>query len=140
MSLAHSWGQQGFSSLILLSGERRAVSLLLLCFVSHKRRGPCCSQSTVDDWGAASISTLVVGLALLFAFALWESFVAKEPILPFDIWKAPTFAWVLLSAFLGFMTFGVWVICESRCRSRLESKDLSFALQTRRSFSCRFGT
>ncbi|PWN86899.1 MFS general substrate transporter [Acaromyces ingoldii] len=106
LAMPLSIGQGGGGSLDVVGAFLGAAGLLLFNFAF--------SQSTVDDWGAASISTLVVGLALLFAFALWESFVAKEPILPFDIWKAPTFGWVLLSAFLGFMTFGVWVIYASQ--------------------------
>ncbi|KAJ7850259.1 major facilitator superfamily domain-containing protein [Mycena olivaceomarginata] len=34
---------------------------------------------------------------------------AKSPILPFGIWKAPTFLSVMCSAFLSFMSFGIFI-------------------------------
>lgn len=50
---------------------------------------------------------LIVSVAHLIAFVLWERNVAKDPILPFDIWTAPSFAALIMVSFLAFMSFGV---------------------------------
>lgn len=43
---------------------------------------------------------------------LWESKFAKSPILPLDIWKAPSFGAMIVSAFFTFMAVGIviWYI------------------------------
>lgn len=72
------------------------------------------SQSTVDGWQSGSVyGTLIAGLVALLAFTAWEIKFAKSPVLPFSIWKTPTFGWLLFSAFCGFLSFGVYVVCES---------------------------
>ncbi|KAH7324920.1 major facilitator superfamily domain-containing protein [Stachybotrys elegans] len=55
---------------------------------------------------------LIVSILHLAAFAVWESRFAKDPILPFDIWKAPSFSWMIVSAFFTFMAVGIviWYI------------------------------
>jgi len=42
------------------------------------------------------------------AFAYWEIKVAKEPILPFNIWKAPSFGILMLAIFFSFMSLGIF--------------------------------
>lgn len=49
---------------------------------------------------------------VLHIFAFWEIKVAKYPILPFDIWRAPMISAVILSAFLSFMSFRIFIYCK----------------------------
>ncbi|KAM0755524.1 MFS general substrate transporter [Meredithblackwellia eburnea MCA 4105] len=68
------------------------------------------NQAPSAGWGSASvIATLLVGIACLVAFSLWEIYVDKEPILPFDIWRAPSFGAVMAASSLSFATLGIWV-------------------------------
>lgn len=72
------------------------------------------SQSLLDGWKSASVlAPLLVGLACFPLFALWESRLTDNPVLPFDIWKAPTFGAVIFAAFLDFMSFGAFIGCKS---------------------------
>ena len=41
-------------------------------------------------------------------FSYWEAKVAKEPILPFNIWKAPSFGILMLTIFFSFMGLGIF--------------------------------
>lgn len=74
------------------------------------------SQAPLAGWDSVSvIAPLVVGVVSFFVFSFWEIKVAKSPILPFDIWKAPTFVAVISSAFLSFMSFGIFIFCNLFC-------------------------
>jgi hypothetical protein len=42
------------------------------------------------------------------AFAFWEIKVAKEPILPFNIWKVPSFGRLMITVALSFMSLGIF--------------------------------
>ncbi|KIV81360.1 hypothetical protein PV11_03551 [Exophiala sideris] len=55
---------------------------------------------------------LIVSVLHLAAFIVWERNIAKVPILPFDIWTAPSFAPMIVAAFITFMAVGVviWYI------------------------------
>ncbi|KAK2021798.1 MFS general substrate transporter [Colletotrichum zoysiae] len=55
---------------------------------------------------------LIVSILHIAAFAVWEAKFAKDPILPFDIWKAPSFGWMTVSAFFTCMAVGIiiWYI------------------------------
>ncbi|KAI0267339.1 major facilitator superfamily domain-containing protein [Gloeopeniophorella convolvens] len=55
---------------------------------------------------------LIVSVLHFVAFAYWEMYVAKTPILPFTIWKRPSFAPMLMVLFLSYMAFGIllWYI------------------------------
>ncbi|KAJ7858263.1 major facilitator superfamily domain-containing protein [Mycena olivaceomarginata] len=69
-----------------------------------------CSQAPLAGWASPSvIAPVVIGIVTLLLFALWEIRGAKSPILPFGIWKAPTFLSVMCSAFLSFMSFGIFI-------------------------------
>ena len=52
---------------------------------------------------------LVVSILHLAVFLLWEARFAKSPILPFDIWKAPSFGLMLLLVFCSFMSMGIFI-------------------------------
>ncbi|KAF8209597.1 major facilitator superfamily domain-containing protein [Mycena galopus ATCC 62051] len=68
------------------------------------------NQAPLAGWASPSvIAPVIIGVVTLLAFALWEIKGAKSPILPFDIWKAPTFLAVMCSAFLSFMSFGIFI-------------------------------
>lgn len=43
------------------------------------------------------------------AFVFWEWKIAKEPILPLDIWTVPSFALVILVSFLAIMSVGILI-------------------------------
>ncbi|KAI1608584.1 major facilitator superfamily domain-containing protein [Exophiala viscosa] len=55
---------------------------------------------------------LFVSVLHLAGFIIWERNIAKVPILPFDIWTAPSFAPMIAAAFITFMAVGVviWYI------------------------------
>ncbi|KAF2158714.1 hypothetical protein M409DRAFT_71505 [Zasmidium cellare ATCC 36951] len=52
---------------------------------------------------------LIVSLLHLAAFLLWEAKFAPSPILPFSIWKAPSFKLMLLIVFFSFMSMGIFL-------------------------------
>ena len=43
------------------------------------------------------------------AFIVWESEYAKSPILPFDIWKAPSFGILLIMVTCSFMAMDIFL-------------------------------
>jgi hypothetical protein len=55
---------------------------------------------------------LVVSILHIAAFILWEGRFATSPILPLDIWTAPSFGLMIACAFLSFMAVGIdiWYI------------------------------
>ncbi|KAJ7136873.1 major facilitator superfamily domain-containing protein [Mycena epipterygia] len=68
------------------------------------------NQAPLAGWASPSvIAPVIIGITMLLLFALWEIKGAKSPILPFDIWRAPTFLAVMSSAFLSFMSFGIFI-------------------------------
>ena len=52
---------------------------------------------------------LIVSILHFIGFAMWEAKFAKSPILPFDIWKAPSFGPMLLLVFTSFMSMGIFI-------------------------------
>ena len=67
------------------------------------------SQAPLVGWNNPyEIVLLVVSVIHFFAFAYWESSFAKEPILPFKIWKAPSFGILMLTIFFSFMSLGIF--------------------------------
>ena len=65
------------------------------------------SQAPAVGWSTPyEIVLVLVSMLLLAVFALWESKFAKTPILPLDIWKAPSFVPLILATLLCFMSFG----------------------------------
>ncbi|KAI0271711.1 major facilitator superfamily domain-containing protein [Gloeopeniophorella convolvens] len=63
---------------------------------------------------------LIVAVLHFFAFAYWEMYVAKVPILPFTIWKRPSFGPMLVVLFLSFMAFGIllWYVSTWEYQTR----------------------
>ena len=54
------------------------------------------------------IALLVVSLIHLAIFTYWEAKIARDPILPFNIWKAPSFGVLMLATFFAFMSLGIF--------------------------------
>ncbi|KAJ7186549.1 major facilitator superfamily domain-containing protein [Mycena filopes] len=68
------------------------------------------NQAPLAGWSSPTvIAPIVIGISMLLLFALWEIKGAKSPILPFGIWRAPTFLAVMSSSLLSFMSFGLFM-------------------------------
>jgi hypothetical protein len=52
---------------------------------------------------------LIVSVLHFAAFFIWEARFATSPILPFDIWKAPSFGALVVSIFFTFMSVGIYI-------------------------------
>jgi MFS family permease len=52
---------------------------------------------------------LIISIAHLAAFVFYEAKIAKSPILPFNIWKAPSFGVLMLVLFFAFMSIGIYI-------------------------------
>lgn len=71
------------------------------------------SQAPVVSWEEPYEYTLLIVSILHFvAFAIWESKFTKNPILPLNIWSAPSFSIMIISSFSAFMSVGIviWYI------------------------------
>ncbi|KAL9045131.1 MAG: hypothetical protein Q9214_001785 [Letrouitia sp. 1 TL-2023] len=67
------------------------------------------NQAPIAGWSNPyEIVLLIVSVILLAGFAYWEAKVAKEPILPFNIWRAPSFGALMLVTFFSFMSLGIY--------------------------------
>ncbi|UKZ79785.1 hypothetical protein TrVFT333_007547 [Trichoderma virens FT-333] len=52
---------------------------------------------------------LIVAIGHFAVFLLWESRWAVSPIIPFDIWKVPSFGALILVLFFVFMSLGIYI-------------------------------
>ncbi|OBT77547.1 hypothetical protein VF21_04575 [Pseudogymnoascus sp. 05NY08] len=71
------------------------------------------NQAPVVSWKEPYEYTLLIVSILHFvAFAIWESKFTKDPILPLDLWSAPSFGIMIMSSFSAFMSVGIviWYI------------------------------
>ncbi|KAK4115104.1 MFS general substrate transporter [Canariomyces notabilis] len=67
------------------------------------------NQAPLAGWSEPyEIVLLVVSVLHLLAFCYWELKVAKEPILPFNIWNSPSFGTLMLTIFFSFMSLGIY--------------------------------
>lgn len=65
------------------------------------------SQAPAVGWSTPYEIVLVfVSVLLLVIFVVWETKFAKTPILPLDIWKAPSFLALVVTTLLCFMSNG----------------------------------
>ena len=65
------------------------------------------SQAPSAGWAEPyEIALLLVSIVLWIAFIIWERRYASEPIMPLDIFKAPSFAPLVLVVLLSYMSFG----------------------------------
>ncbi|KAJ7300495.1 major facilitator superfamily domain-containing protein [Mycena albidolilacea] len=71
------------------------------------------NQAPLAGWASSSvIAPLVIDTVTLLLFAVWEIKGAKSPILPFSIWRAPTFLAVMI-------TFNLSTTSEGQARFRV---------------------
>jgi hypothetical protein len=71
------------------------------------------SQAPVVSWQEPyEYALLIVSMLHFVAFAIWESKFTKDPILPLDLWSAPSFTIMIISSFSAFMSVGIviWYI------------------------------
>ncbi|KAL8846244.1 MAG: hypothetical protein Q9221_008657 [Calogaya cf. arnoldii] len=67
------------------------------------------NQAPNVGWGNPYEIVLLIISALHFAgFSYWELRVAEEPILPFNIWKSPSFGSLMLVTLFSFMSLGIF--------------------------------
>ena len=67
------------------------------------------SQAPLAGWDSPYvIALLIISILCILAFSYWEMRVAKEPILPFNIWTAPSFGILLLVIFFSFMSISIF--------------------------------
>ena len=52
---------------------------------------------------------LIVSIIHLGVFVFWEAKIASSPILPFNIWKSPSFGLILVLIFFSFMGMGIFL-------------------------------
>ncbi|KAI0096752.1 MFS general substrate transporter [Nemania sp. FL0031] len=67
------------------------------------------NQAPIVGWdNPYEIALLVVSVLHIAVFAYWESKVAKDPILPFNIWGVPSFGRLIICVALSFMSLGIF--------------------------------
>jgi MFS family permease len=67
------------------------------------------NQAPSSGWQhPAVITTLVLSIVLLATFLAWERWVAKNPIMPLSIFKAPSFGLLVLVVLMNFMAVGIF--------------------------------
>ncbi|KAF2102806.1 MFS general substrate transporter [Rhizodiscina lignyota] len=68
------------------------------------------NQAPAAGWDQPYIYVLLIVSVLHFAaFLLWEAKFASSPIMPLDIWKAPSFGPLMLTLVFAFMSVGIYV-------------------------------
>ena len=88
------------------------------------------NQAPAVGWSTPyEIGLLVTSVVLIAGFILWEKKFAKEPIMPLDIFNAPSFDTLVLVTLLSYMSVGtsLWYMVEWQQTLRHWSV-LSFAL------------
>ena len=66
------------------------------------------SQAPAVGWqNPSEYAVLLSSVAVLSAFAYWEYRFATSPIMPIDIWKAPSFLPLMLAVVMSFMSVGI---------------------------------
>ncbi|KAL1836177.1 hypothetical protein VTJ49DRAFT_5474 [Mycothermus thermophilus] len=67
------------------------------------------NQAPIVGWDTPYIISLII-ISILHSvlFCYWETRVANEPILPFNIWNAPSFGILIIIIFFSFMSMGIY--------------------------------
>jgi hypothetical protein len=69
-----------------------------------------CSQAPAVGWSTPyEYSLLVVSLLAFATFGLWEHKFARQPIMPLDIWTAPSFFALILVVLFSVMSYGICI-------------------------------
>jgi predicted MFS family arabinose efflux permease len=93
----------GTSGLIVFNVAWKYV----LCIAGIFAFANCCSQAPAVGWSTPYEIVLVISSATLIGiFVFWEHKFANPPILPLDIWRAPSFLPLVGATLLCFMSFG----------------------------------
>ncbi|KAJ9616497.1 hypothetical protein H2200_000216 [Cladophialophora chaetospira] len=83
------------------------------------------NQAPAVGWNEPyEYSLLIVSILHLAGFLIWEGRYAKQPILPFDIWKAPSFLPMITATFLTFMAVGIYCWYLTLWNSKIRGYDL----------------
>ncbi|KAL4863039.1 hypothetical protein BDV12DRAFT_202467 [Aspergillus spectabilis] len=93
---------QGNQAIDWVGAYLGASGLTLLNFVWNQ--APAVGWATPYEY-----ALLKVAFAHLVGFLFWEKKLAKDPLLPFDIWTTPSFLAVNTVSFLSFMSFGILI-------------------------------
>ncbi|KAH8797340.1 major facilitator superfamily domain-containing protein [Xylogone sp. PMI_703] len=68
------------------------------------------NQAPAVGWKTSyEYALLVISLAHFIGFICWEAKWAINPVLPIEVWKAPSFAALILVLFLVFMSLGTYI-------------------------------
>lgn len=68
------------------------------------------SQSPTAGWRSPYEIVLLIASVLFFAiFTLWEYKFAEQPILPLNIWIAPSFSPLVIVVLISFMSYGTFI-------------------------------
>ncbi|KAI9738373.1 MAG: hypothetical protein M1834_008876 [Cirrosporium novae-zelandiae] len=88
------------------------------------------NQAPAVGWNTPyEIALLVLSIVLLAVFALWEQKWASAPIMPLDIWKAPSFLPLVFVTLLSFMSFGTTLWYSTAWEQNIRHWDvLEFAI------------
>lgn len=68
------------------------------------------SQAPEVGWSTSyEIALLIVSILLFVSFAIWERYVISYPIMPLDIFKAPSFVPLIVVSLLNYMAVGTLI-------------------------------
>lgn len=66
------------------------------------------SQAPAVGWSTPyEIALLIVAFLLFAVFGFWEHKIAKQPIMPLDIWTAPSFFALIIVVTFSIMSYGI---------------------------------
>ncbi|RWA10103.1 hypothetical protein EKO27_g4998 [Xylaria grammica] len=83
------------------------------------------NQAPIVGWATGyEIALLIISVAHFVAFAVWESKFAKDPIMPFDIWKMPSFGRLIVTVALAFMSLGIFLWYMSQFMQQIRGDSL----------------
>jgi hypothetical protein len=69
-----------------------------------------CSQAPAVGWSTTyEYALLLVSLLAFASFGLWEHKFARQPIMPLDIWTAPSFFALILVVIFSVMSYGICI-------------------------------
>lgn len=68
------------------------------------------SQAPAVGWSSpCEIALLILAILLLVFFGVWELKYAANPMMPLNIWRAPSFSPVIIVVMLSFMSYGTFI-------------------------------
>lgn len=74
------------------------------------------SQAPIAGWlNPYEYVLLIVAIAHLALFLLWEAKWATTPVLPLGIWKVPSCGALMLVLFCVFMSVGTYIVLVRHC-------------------------